>query len=99
MTQNNPIYPTKWWDIAPRLGLAYELNTKPGYEMMFRGGVGVFYDLGYGATEGAFNGAPYQSVVTVSEAQFPLLPVYLQAPPLHRPLVLTGRSIRQISTY
>jgi hypothetical protein len=80
VTQNNPIYPTRWWDIAPRFGLAYEMNTTPGYETMFRSGFGVFYDLGYGTTAGAFGGAPYQSVTTVSEAQFPLLPIYLAAP-------------------
>jgi len=82
VTQNDPIYPTKWWDIAPRFGLAYEMNTTPGYETMFRSGFGVLYDLGYGTTPGAFGGAPYQSVVTVSEAQFPLLPIYLAAPAL-----------------
>jgi hypothetical protein len=82
VTQNSPIYPTKWWDIAPRIGLAYEMNTTPGYETMFRAGFGVFYDLGYGTTAGAFGGAPYQSVTTVSEAQFPLLPIYLAAPSL-----------------
>jgi carboxypeptidase family protein len=80
VTQNNPIYPTRWWDLAPRLGLAYEMNTTPGFETMFRSGFGVFYDLGYGTTAGAFSGAPYQSVTTVSEAQFPLLPIYLSAP-------------------
>ncbi len=80
VTQNDPIYPTKWWDIAPRLGLAYEMNTTPGYETMFRTGFGIFYDLGYGTTPGAFGGAPYQSVTTVSEAQFPLLPIYQAAP-------------------
>jgi hypothetical protein len=58
------------------------MNTTPGFETMFRSGVGVFYDLGYGTTAGAFSGAPYQSVTTVSEAQFPLLPIYLAAPSL-----------------
>ena len=82
VTQNDPIYPTKWWDIAPRLGLAYEMNTTPGFETMFRTGFGVFYDLGYGSTAGAFSGAPYQSVTTISQAQFPLLPIYLAAPAL-----------------
>jgi len=80
VTQNDPIYPTRWWDIAPRLGLAYEINTKPGFELMFRSGFGVFYDLGYGTTPGAFSGAPYQSVVTVSQVPFPLAPLYLTAP-------------------
>jgi hypothetical protein len=82
VTQNNPIYPTKWWDIAPRIGLAYQVNTKPGFEMMFRTGFGVFYDLGYGTTAGAFSGAPYQSVSTISQVPFPLAPVYLAPPAL-----------------
>jgi TonB dependent receptor len=82
VTQNDPIYPTKWWDLAPRFGLAYEMNTTPGFETMFRTGFGVFYDLGYGTTPGAFGGAPYQSVTTISQAQFPLLPIYLGAPEL-----------------
>jgi hypothetical protein len=87
VTQNNPIYPTKWWDIAPRIGLAYEVNTKPGLELVFRAGFGIFYDLGYGTTPGAFSGAPYQSVSTVSEVPFPLAPLYLDAPllPATRP--------------
>lgn len=80
VTQNDPIFATKWWDVAPRVGLAYEVNTKPGFELMFRTGFGIFYDLGYGTTAGAFSGAPYQSVVTVSEVPFPLAPIYLAAP-------------------
>ena len=82
VTQNDPIYPTKWWNIAPRFGLAYEMNTQPGFETMFRTGFGVFYDLGYGTTAGAFSGAPYQSVTTVSQVAFPLAAQYLAAPAL-----------------
>ena len=33
-------------------------------EMMLRVGVGLFYDLGYGAIDGAFNSAPYSNVLT-----------------------------------
>jgi hypothetical protein len=80
VTQNDPIYPTKMWNIAPRGGVAYQISTQPGFEMMFRSGFGVFYDLGYGTTSGAFSGAPYQNVTTISEVQFPLAAKYLAAP-------------------
>jgi hypothetical protein len=82
VTQNDPIYPTKWWDVAPRFGVAYQISTQPGFEMMFRSGFGLFYDLGYGITAGAFSGAPYQSVNTISEVAFPLAAKYLAAPSL-----------------
>ena len=82
VTQNDPIYPTKMWNVAPRGGVAYQISTQPGFEMMFRSGFGVFYDLGYGTTSGAFSGAPYQDVTTISEVPFPLAAKYLAAPAL-----------------
>jgi hypothetical protein len=82
VTQNDPIYPTKWWNIAPRAGLAYEMDTTPGREMMLRGGFGTFYDPAYSTAGASFNGAPYENVTTISEAVFPLLPQYLAAPAL-----------------
>ncbi len=72
VTQNEPLYETRWLDLAPRVGLAYQIDTTQGREMMFRAGFGLFYDLGYGVTAGAFNGAPYSSVRTISSATFPL---------------------------
>jgi hypothetical protein len=82
VTQNDPIYPTRWFDVAPRFGVAYLSDDTPGREMMLRAGFGVFYDLGYGVVDGAFNGAPYSNVTTVSEAEFPLAPSYLDPPSL-----------------
>ncbi len=72
VTQNELIYPTRWTDIAPRFGVAYLSDPTPGREMMLRAGVGLFYDTGYGVTMGAFNGAPYSNVRTISEVKFPL---------------------------
>ncbi len=72
VTQNEPLYDTRWLDVAPRLGLAYQMDTTPGREMMLRMGVGLFYDIGYGSSAGAFGGAPYANVRTISLALFPL---------------------------
>lgn len=82
VTQNSPLYPTKWWNIAPRFGVAYNMQERRGHEMMLRFGIGVFYDVGYGTTAGAFNGAPFTDVRTLSTVTFPLAPSLLQAPAL-----------------
>lgn len=94
VTQNDPIYPTRWFDVAPRLGVAYLSDDTPGREMVLRAGAGLFYDLGYGVVGQAFNGAPYSNVRTVSEITFPLSPSNLVPPglPATRPygLITTG---------
>jgi outer membrane receptor protein involved in Fe transport len=84
VTQDRPLYETRWHDIAPRLGLAYQMDTTQNREMVFRIGVGLFYDVGYGISAGAFNGAPYSSDRTITLATFPLTGSYA-APPVMPP--------------
>src|SRR6266852_3195499 len=40
-----PPYKTKWGNIAPRIGLAYQVSASQGWQTVLRGGFGVFYDL------------------------------------------------------
>jgi hypothetical protein len=40
-----PPYNTKFGNLAPRVGVAYQLSQKPGAETVVRGGWGIFYDL------------------------------------------------------
>jgi hypothetical protein len=82
VTQNDPLYPTRWFDVAPRIGLSYLSDDTPGREMMLRVGVGMFYDLGYGAIDGAFSSAPYSNVQTETAVAFPFTAAQLVAPPL-----------------
>ncbi len=42
----------------------------------------MFYDIGYGVSASAFNGAPYSNVRTISLAEFPLSYADESAPPL-----------------
>jgi len=94
VTQNQPIYPTKWLDVSPRVGIAYLSDDAPGREMTLRAGFGMFYDVGYGVVSQAFFGAPYANVRTASEVGFPLAPGDLAPPvlPPARPYgqILTG---------
>ena len=82
VTENEPMYPTRWFNVAPRVGVAYLSDDTPGREMVLRAGFGMFYDLGYGAADGAFSGAPYSNVLTITETGFPLSPANLAPPPL-----------------
>jgi hypothetical protein len=82
VTQNQPLYQTAWFNVAPRFGIAYNMDERPGHEMTIRAGVGLFYDLGYGVTGGAFNGAPYSNVRTISNITFPLTLANLNPPGL-----------------
>ena len=97
VTQDKPLYSTRWFDIAPRIGLAYQMDTTENREMMFRAGFGLFYDVGYGITAGAFNGAPYSNDRTISLATFPLSssdaapPVMPPEPPYGQ---ITGSNVR-----
>jgi len=40
-----PPYKTTYSNVAPRIGLAYQVSQNPQWQMVIRGGFGVFYDL------------------------------------------------------
>lgn len=82
VTENQPMYQTRWFNVAPRVGVAYLSDDTPGREMVLRAGFGMFYDLGYGSADSAFSGAPYANVFTISQPLFPLSASNLAAPPL-----------------
>ena len=42
LSSSEPLYHTRWINIAPRFGLATELTHAPKPELVFRGGIGVF---------------------------------------------------------
>ena len=40
-----PAFRTSYGNVAPRIGVAYQISQRPGRETVLRGGFGVFYDL------------------------------------------------------
>jgi hypothetical protein len=40
-----PPYKTRYGNVAPRFGLAYQVSQKPQWQTVLRGGFGVFYDM------------------------------------------------------
>ena len=74
-----PLWHTAWFNLAPRLGIAYVLRAKPSYETVIRAGVGVFYDTAqqagsYGYTGLGFSNYSYVGSVFGIPASFPLAP-------------------------
>ena len=78
----DPLYQTRWRDIGPRFGIAYQLDTTPGAEMMFRFGVGILYDPSFAFALDSFRSTPYVNQRIFIGATFPLTAEQL------RPLVL-----------
>jgi hypothetical protein len=52
-----PVFNTQYGNIAPRIGVAYQLLQKKGWDSVLRGGWGIFYDLA--TTELRVNGYNY----------------------------------------
>jgi Carboxypeptidase regulatory-like domain/TonB dependent receptor-like, beta-barrel len=93
--RGTPLYETTYGNVAPRLGLTYQLGGRPNWEATLRGGVGVFYDLGQGSLGGVTSYFPYgaSKVIQPSPTPFPLNaldaapPAFTVDPPVNTILV------------
>lgn len=72
LAQSQPLYDTQWHNIAPRVGVAYQLSTKQGHETIVRFGWGWFYDVGYGLINSVFSSVPYTNASILTLPVFPL---------------------------
>lgn len=91
--QGTAPYSTKYGDLAPRMGIAYQLIEKQDWQTMLRGGFGVFYDL---ASAEAGNAAipgtayPFGGSTTISNTTFPLSSAAATPPPIVPPTATAG---------
>ena len=85
-----PLYQTRYGNIAPRVGVAYQLGGRPDSITVLRGGFGIFYDLGYGSLGGASSYFPFfaNNIIApttcpsgVEGVCFPLTPQQAAPPP------------------
>jgi hypothetical protein len=79
--RGTPLYITTYGNVAPRLGLAYQLRERSDWGSVLRAGGGIFYDLGSGSLGGVSSYFPYSATKVFSPAPFPLTPQDA-APPL-----------------
>lgn len=77
---------TQFTDIAPRVGLAYELSQNQNWQAVFRGGFGVFYDLASSEVGNliANSSYPFSALNLITPGTFPLDPASA-APPAITP--------------
>jgi hypothetical protein len=69
-----PVFGTTYGNVAPRIGVAYQLSQRPGWETVIRSGFGVFYDL---ADQDAgllanYQSYPFGSGLSIYSGTFPL---------------------------
>ena len=76
------LYQTTYGNVAPRLGVAYQIPQTANWATVLRAGFGIFYDLGYGSTGGAFSYWPFESLKIVPGATLPLSAQSAAPPPL-----------------
>lgn len=67
-----PLYKTTYNNFAPRIGFAYRLSQHQGRESMFRGGFGIFYDLGSQTAGSSASTFPYVTTKSLVNVPYPL---------------------------
>src|SRR5262249_42475871 len=81
--RGTPLYETTYGNVAPRLGVAYQMRTSPNWGATIRAGFGVFYDLGQGSLGGVTSYFPYNASKNFgASTPFPLSPQDAAPPPL-----------------
>jgi hypothetical protein len=90
--QGTPLWQTSWYNLAPRLGVAYVLRDIPGWETVVRGGGGVFFDTGQQLGSYGYEGDGFTAVAFIHGASFPLPPAEV-SPAITNPPVAPYQNI------
>jgi hypothetical protein len=82
-----PPFKTRYGNVAPRLGLAYQVSQNQEWQTVLRGGFGVFYDLATSQAGNAFSSCcyPYGSSNLLFGGTFPLSLAAAAPPPIVPP--------------
>jgi hypothetical protein len=77
-------FSTTYGNVAPRLGIAYELGQKANWQTIVRSGFGVFFDLASSEIGGLFgdSGYPFSATNYIFGGTFPLMPTASAPPPI-----------------
>ncbi len=85
-------YRTTYGNVAPRLGVAYQLSQSQNWQTVIRGGFGVFYDLATSELGNSVNPAfyPFGNATTIFGGTFPPSPAQVAPPPIAPPNASSG---------
>ncbi len=68
--RGTPLYATRYGNVAPRVGVAYQLRRSAEWGVVLRAGFGLFFDLGQGSLGAASSYFPYGATKTISLPRF-----------------------------
>ncbi len=69
--RGTPLYDTTYGNVAPRVGVAYELRQAANWATVLRAGFGIFYDLGQGSLGGYSSFFPHSATRTIKPSPTP----------------------------
>jgi hypothetical protein len=72
--QGTPLWKTTWYNLAPRLGVAWTAHEQPGRETIVRAGGGVFFDSDDRLAAYGYSGVGFEGFTIASGAALPLSP-------------------------
>src|SRR5262249_24348701 len=77
-----PVYGTRYGNVAPRIGGAYQISQSPDWGLVLRGGFGLFYDLASTEVANAHSSTSYPFEFFAPNYVFPSpTPAAIAAPP------------------
>ena len=89
--EGTPAFHTRYGNVAPRLGAAYQLSQRPDWGTVLRGGFGVFYDLATSETGNLIiQGYPFSALKLGFGGTFPLDPAAAAPPPITEASLSSG---------
>jgi hypothetical protein len=69
--RGTPLYDATYGNVAPRVGVTYQLRQTANWATVLRGGFGIFYDLGQGSLAGYSSFFPYSATKTIKPSPTP----------------------------
>jgi hypothetical protein len=78
--RGTPLWRTPWFNFAPRLGLAWQARSNPGWETILRTGGGVFFDTDNQVAGSGFTGAGFGATQSYFGVPLPLTPQQVDLP-------------------
>jgi hypothetical protein len=79
--QGTPLWKTSWYNIAPRLGVAWTANQRSGWETVLRGGGGVFFDTDDKEASQGFGGIGFDAYQILAGSPLPFTAAALDFSP------------------
>jgi hypothetical protein len=81
-----PSFSTPYGNVAPRIGVAYQLSPSQDWQTVLRGGFGIFYDLVTAEAGNLLFGAYYPfEGVAIDQGSYPLSSSAAASPPVSSP--------------